>query len=228
MSENAESGRPEAAGGETSGQHPYVERLRPDPSQPPRRVLVLTGLRGDSIRPGYQRLYFTRGLDHFAEFRSEDVIFSEPVPADESPLTGLEATRVTLARDATIDFTRTRTARPIDEFDLDIRLGVARRAGFGPGVLTFEPCTDGTCDTCRGRGCVFPTERDTCPTDCGQATCDTCLTRCDQQTCGQATCATCETCCGQATCGQATCHTCLTACDPAGCAPHVTRQPCQV
>jgi hypothetical protein len=37
-------------------QHPYVERLKPDPTQPAKRVVDLTGLPGNSDRPGYQRL----------------------------------------------------------------------------------------------------------------------------------------------------------------------------
>jgi hypothetical protein len=44
-----EPGGPEE---ELSRQDPYVERLRPDPSQPPERVRVLEGLLGDSDREG--------------------------------------------------------------------------------------------------------------------------------------------------------------------------------
>jgi hypothetical protein len=48
-------------------QHPLVERLKPDPSQPPKKVLVLIGLPGKSDRQGYQRLYLTTKLDYYAE-----------------------------------------------------------------------------------------------------------------------------------------------------------------
>ena len=68
------------------------------------------------------------GLDYFAEFRVDDLLGTEPIPADQPPLVGLEATRVILRRDAAIDFTRTRQAQAVDEFDLDVRLG-----GGGPG-----------------------------------------------------------------------------------------------
>jgi hypothetical protein len=120
------------------GQDPYVERLRPDPSQPPERVRILEGLLGDSDREGYKRLYFTRELDHYAEFRIEDVVFSEPIPSEQPPFLGQQATRVGLRREATVEYTRLRTPRPVDEFDLDVRLGA-------PGGLRAEaepfPCT---------------------------------------------------------------------------------------
>ena len=35
-------------------QHPLVERLKPDPSQPAKRVVVLTGLPGKSDRNGFR------------------------------------------------------------------------------------------------------------------------------------------------------------------------------
>src|SRR5918997_5052952 len=107
---------------ENLGQDPFVERRRPDPSQPPEPVRILEGLLGDSDREGYKRLYFTRELDNYAEFRTEDVLFSEPIPPDQPPFLGQQATRVGIRRDATIEYTRVRTPRPVDEFDLDVRL----------------------------------------------------------------------------------------------------------
>jgi hypothetical protein len=197
-----ESDQPDAG----SEQHPHVQRIRPDPSQPPQRVLTLSGLRGDSDRAGYRRIYFTRELDYFAEFRTEDLLGTESIPADQPPLVGLEATRVILRRDATINFTRTRQARALDEFDLDVRLGGGPSGGQAqPALFTGFRCTflDG-CDT--GRTC------DTCRTDCDQHTCNTCQTQCNQDTC-LATC-TCQTQCGQDTCQtcQTACGTCQTAC----------------
>jgi hypothetical protein len=64
MEEGYGSGTPgEGPSGEQSGdegssgeQSPFVERLRPDPSQPPQGVSVLEGLLGDSDRPGFRRL----------------------------------------------------------------------------------------------------------------------------------------------------------------------------
>src|SRR5215207_11283373 len=83
----------------------FVERIRPDPSEPPERVRILEGLLGDSDREGYRRLYFTPELDYYAEFRAEDVLFSEPIPSDQPPFLGQEATTVGIRRDATIDYT---------------------------------------------------------------------------------------------------------------------------
>src|SRR3712207_3300194 len=102
-------------GPEDLGQDPYVERLRPDPSRPPERLRILEGLLGDSDREGYKRLYFTRELDNYAEFRTEDVVFSEPIPSDEPPFLGQQATRVGLRQEAAIEYTRVRTPRPVDE-----------------------------------------------------------------------------------------------------------------
>ena len=213
--------------------------MKPDPSQPARRVIDLTGLPGNSDRAGYQRLYLTTRLDYYAEFLSSDVVYSEAVPAERSPFPGHEATRVSIGRDATIHYIWARSSQPVDEFDLDIRLG-ARAAG--PAALlpaTHPPAhtcllPDGTCATCDGTCDTCPITHcgDTCPrTACN--TCQTCATHCPQQatcaghgTCvntqcvqpacvftqgGQATCA--NTQCGQATC--ATCpvqHTCAMTC----------------
>jgi hypothetical protein len=80
---------------------------------------------------------------------------------------------VGIKRGATIEFTRVRSPRPVDEFDLDVRLG---GAGAAPELLP-DPGTQfiGTCVgvACRGgtdriATCVGPvcnaTERPTCQT----------------------------------------------------------------
>jgi hypothetical protein len=51
-------------------------------------VRVFEGLLGPSDREGYWRLYFTQGLNNYAEFRAEDVVFSEPIPLDQPPFWG--------------------------------------------------------------------------------------------------------------------------------------------
>jgi hypothetical protein len=186
----------------------------------------LSGLPGSSDRPGRQRLYFNRALDYFAEFLVEDVVHTEPIPAEQPPLVGLETTRVTLRRNAAIDYTRTRYARPLDEFDLDIRLSRGERPRQREEPRFTEPacpetedaCVTEDCDTlvtcrcgdtvqitvCRGRNCPEDLTDRTCRTDCGQPTCETCQTRCGQPTC------TCWTQCEQRTCAP-TC-TCQTQC----------------
>jgi hypothetical protein len=153
-------------GPEDLGQDPYVEKRRPDPSQPPEEVRIQEGLLGDSDREGYKRLYFTRELDHYAEFRTEDVTFTEPIAPDQPPILGQQATRVGIKRNATIEYTRVRTPRPVDEFDLDVRLAAPR--GPRPEVEEeqFAPETRGPgCIETQGgrRGCP-PTVLDrTCP-----------------------------------------------------------------
>jgi hypothetical protein len=229
-------------------QHPYVTRLKRDPASPAQRVRVLAGVLGDSDRTGYRRLYFSRELILYAEFRAEDVVYTEAVPSDQPPFVGLEATRVALRRDATIAFTRAKASQPVDEFDVDIRLGAAQRRPLRvapdepetweaecPGPSFFAPCeTDHTCrcgetnqiTVCRGATCIDVCDTQTCATLCPERnTCGTCVTRCNQNTC-QATC-TCATQCNQATCAtcqtrcqQQTCQTCATQCEHT-CNPHV-------
>jgi hypothetical protein len=221
-------------------QHPFVDRLKPDPSQPAKRVIVLTGLPGSSDRPGYQRLYLTAKLDYYAEFLSPDIVHAEAVPADRSPFPDLEATRVSIDRNATIHYIWARSPQPVDEFDLDIRLGAAGAALPIPPP-TVHTCPDGTaCGTCDGTCDVTCLPQHTCHTCAGQHTCQTCATcqthcnqntcvntQCNQNTCvntqcNQNTCHTCQTQCNQNTCAntqcnQATCHTCQTQCNQHTC-----------
>jgi hypothetical protein len=204
-------------------QHHLVGRLKPDPSQPAQQVTELAGLPGDSDRAGYQRLYLTARLDYYAEFLVQDLVYSEALPADQSPLPGLVATKAGIRRAATISYTWVRSPHPVDEFDLDVRLG---GAGAGEAAIPHFAGRPASVYTC-GYTCICgggTAGSCTCPTLCGQATC-TCNTQCGQATCA-GTCATCDTACGQATCantcavtcgatcdtcpGQATCHTCDT------------------
>jgi len=225
-------------------QDPHVEQLRPEPSAPPSDVVILEGLAGKSDREGWGRLYFNRTLTYYAEFRREDIVFTEAIPPEQGPMVGLKATRVGIKKDAVIEYTRTTRAMVQDEFDLDVRLGAAApRQAAQPNIpnsnfdcpITIgiecptQPCgcvTDQTCGCqtqqrteCFGRTCVGPCiTDDTCRTDCDQATCATCRTcqtRCNQPTC-QATCNTCQTRCNQPTC-QATCNTCQTQCNQNTC-----------
>jgi hypothetical protein len=153
---------------------------------------------------------------------------------------GLDSSRVAIGEGAAIEYTRTTTAKPVDEFDLDVRVAAPQQPGAPslddaqtweaecPGPSFFGCATDFTCacgDTvqitiCRGRTCIDICDNitdDTCRTDCNQRTCETCRTQC-----GQATCVTCQTKCGQVTC-KATCSTCQTRCGQATCATCLTR-----
>lgn len=187
-----------------------------------RAPIVLAGLLGDSERAGYRRLYLTTGLDYFAEFRIDQVVGVESVPPEQQPFPGLDATRVDLLAEATVDWVR-RTTGGTDPFALAARdeivlprsvntwearcPGVTRRFGESD----FDICDGGGRP---GGGGVFgpwPTQAQTC----GQNTCATCDGH-TCVTCGRATCATCEgnTC---VTCGQATCASCDRATCERGC-----------
>jgi len=175
-------------------QDPIVERLRKDPAKPPQPAMTLKGFLGDSDRRGIRRLYFSRRLDHYAEFRIEDVVYSAPIPAGQQPFLGDEATVVAIRRDSTVEYTRTRSAQPVDDFDLDVRLG-------GRAVRASD-----TRGACAHTDCDFATCGGTC------ATCESCFTFCDEHTCnttdacdtqGEQTCAatcTCQTNCGRQSC----------------------------
>ncbi|MFI6112999.1 hypothetical protein [Kitasatospora sp. NPDC051164] len=218
---NSEPGGPSGIGDRP--QDDFVARNLSDPSERPAKTLTLSGLLGDSDRTGFRRLYFNKQLDYYAEFASADVLSVETVATDQPPFVGLDATKVTLRRDATVHFTRVESAAPVDEFDLDLRLGQPRPTGMQPlGPETGAPChtdfacgTDFDCPTEFNTGCKPHTCQCTDDTVCAtlRRTCQTCQTC---ATCGENTCATCgedNTCvtCGGATCvtcGEATCVTC--------------------
>jgi hypothetical protein len=143
-------------------QDPFVERSRPDPGGPPEPTITLAGFLGKSDRPGHRRLYFTRDLDYYAEFRDEDVVRMDSIPADAPPFVGDESTRVTLRRDATFEFTRTHTGRPLDEFDLDMRTArsveLEMKAPKGPiqSITCWFTCPGTPGLTCYTSCCPIP------------------------------------------------------------------------
>jgi len=175
-----------------AGPHdPHVERFRPRPDEPPQPRASLIGFLGDSDGPGHRRLYFSTSLDYYVEFKIDDVLTAASIPPERAPFPGMEATEVTLRNDAVLSYTRTRRARPPDEFDIDLRRAPRRMP---------RP---------RYRRAAQPragTDRATCGEECGS----------EQGTCG--TCETCETCAGETCvntfCDQETCRgdTCETAC----------------
>jgi hypothetical protein len=139
---------------------------------------VLIGLPGKSDRPGYQRLYLTTKLNYYAEFLVSGILSAETIPADKSPFPGHEATQVTIGRDANIQYISAKSPQPVDEFDLDVRLG-AQTAAAAPkaGETRVNGCepTGHTCVTCH------------LDTQCRQATCHTCPGQLTCQACpGQA------------------------------------------
>lgn len=188
---------------------------------------TMAGLWGDSDRTGFRRLYLTTRLDYFVEFAVEQVLSVEPVPPDEPPFVGLDATRVTFARDTGLDWVR-RSVVGSDPFLLE-----ARNATVQPQFPTeldaqcltrtldarcptfTQPFGHSDFDLCQpgefGTTGPWPTQGErTCQT-CNANTCFTCHQG-TCLTCGANTCVTCEgvqgcesvagTCwtCGRATC----------------------------
>jgi len=152
MNDRASSSEPAGNG----RQDPIVERLRPDPAQPALRTTTLRGFLGNSELDGRQRIYFTRTLDYYAEFRSEDVVRIAAIAAEESPFPGEAATMVELPPGVTVNYVRARVTPETSPFDLDIR----------PATLPYDPYTpvfidtSHSCDifdtTCTGAGCGYP------------------------------------------------------------------------
>jgi hypothetical protein len=234
---------------ESGRQDAHVERLRPNPAEPPPKVLTLVGFLGNSERRGHKRLYFSAAMDHYAEIRDEDILHRGFIEAARSPFVGLESTRLTVKRSALIDYVRSFVAEAIDDFDIDIQVSP------GVGSSSTHPLTANTINNCGSMGgfnCPGQTQPvtqcaamtcatcQTCQTQC--QTCHTCyVTQCAQatcQTCNQMTCQTCNTQCNQQTCWN-TCQTCHTNCGGVDCAlnnptapahcvptPGPTRVPC--
>ena len=138
-------------------QDDIVARRRPDPSRPPEPTVTLIGFLGDSDRAGFRRLYFSKSLDYYCDFRAEDVVHMSAIPADEAPFRGDEATRVELKQGATIEHTRTRTVSAVDEFDLDVRFDVAAARRHIPEYTLFG------WTMCNWPGCATQS-----PTMCGE------------------------------------------------------------
>ena len=215
---------------------PFVAARINDPGAPAPASFQLAGLLGDSERDGYRRLYLNTALDYYVEFRTEDVLAVESVTPDQPPFVGLDATRVSLNRDAAVEYVHSRPASAdglaADGFAVDARAGLP--GGLTPDTdLTFPTGPTGTLPTdfttipnSIAGGCVPDTLPPGCQLDTVLGTCGnfcvthkTCqITQCN--TCGNATCrtcfgGTCQTCddatcqtCNQVTC--ATCASCLT------------------
>jgi hypothetical protein len=121
--EGSVEGRDEPTKVRSLPQHPLVTRLKQEVGQPAQRLTLLIGLPGDSDQEGIQRLYLNQQLDYYAQFKLVDMLRTEPVPVDQSPFPDVEATRVFIAPDAIIQYTWVRSSQPVDQFNLDTRLG---------------------------------------------------------------------------------------------------------
>ena len=89
-------------------QHRIVEKIIDDPSSPADAV-VLTGFPGNSDRSGHQRLYLSPDLSSYVDIAEDDILHSEELPTEHSPL---NAHAVWVARGATLRHSE-RTSRDV-------------------------------------------------------------------------------------------------------------------
>jgi hypothetical protein len=162
-----------------------VDQLRTRPDASPTR-LSLSGLLGDSDRPGHRRLYFSPSLDYYVEFHIDDVLATVTAAPMRAPFDGVTAAEVTLRRDAEVSYTRAARAQAPDEFDIDLRKTPRAAQGHsrpaGRDALAEQASDDAgtcdTCDTCAGQTCEATCAEQTCHDDTCQDTCQTCPTDC--------------------------------------------------
>ena len=67
-------------------QDPLVDKLRPDPSQPP--SIERRGFLGRSDKAGYWRLYLTRALTDYVEIAEGDIVHQESLSTTNNPDAG--------------------------------------------------------------------------------------------------------------------------------------------
>lgn len=187
----------------------------------------LVGLEGESERATHVRLYPTLDQRRIIDIAREDVVRTELLDAEESPFGALGGMRVFVRPGAQIMTRYVAAFAAEDEFDLDIRLGMAGGAkehdiciGTADGTTCAAECQDDTAgcedtdgcgqtDVCNTVGCPPPTRACRTEATCGaEKTCE--------KTCNQNTCQTCQTHCG-------TCETCRTHC---GVCEEATRLTC--
>ncbi|HEY6341483.1 MAG TPA: hypothetical protein VIY49_08335 [Bryobacteraceae bacterium] len=65
----------------------FVAKVVPDPKKPG-EALLLTGFLGASPDPKYTRIYWDPSLSSYADINSADIIHTEPLPKEQSPLGG--------------------------------------------------------------------------------------------------------------------------------------------
>ena len=85
-------------------QDPLVEQLAPDPADP-QATIQLKGWLGKGVKAGSWRLYLTPQLDEYVQFQDKDIVHTQPIAPEQSPLggtmiwllagTSLQHTRVT-------------------------------------------------------------------------------------------------------------------------------------
>jgi hypothetical protein len=122
-------------------QHPLVARLRPEPGAAPERTIALRGFPGDSDRDGYQRLYLSSALDHYAEFAVQDMVYASTPSQEDDVSSGRGVVEVRIREDAIVDYTWSRSGLDADPFDLDVRLRTTFRDEEYLPDSGFTSCT---------------------------------------------------------------------------------------
>ncbi len=85
-------------------QDKLVDRLAPDPSQPPQALTILSGFLSRSQNEGQYRLYLTPTFDAYVELAEEDIVYSKSLPESASVLGG---TLLWIRSGASLQYTRT-------------------------------------------------------------------------------------------------------------------------
>ena len=68
-------------------QDPLVEQLAPDPADP-QATIQLRGWLGKGVKEGSWRLYLTPQLDEYVQFQDKDIVHTQPIAPEQSPLGG--------------------------------------------------------------------------------------------------------------------------------------------
>lgn len=146
----------------------FIQKLVPDPSQPP-DVGLLTGYLGKSSRPGHSRLYLTLELSSYVDIPDADILHTQSLKNDGNLLGG---TLVWVNRDADLKSTTTTGREMQADF---LRGSIASQAttrarssavrALPPLPSTFTVTECATCPT---------NDRDTCfPATCTLTICYT-------------------------------------------------------
>jgi len=93
-------------------QDELIEKLVPDPANPP-DLRILAGFLGDSNQEGHVRLYLSPLLDEYIEFSKDDLLHLQRFAPASDPLGG---TLVWIRREAKLQHTRTTTGQVQGQF----------------------------------------------------------------------------------------------------------------
>lgn len=169
------AGEEERRGPEELREDPLVERLLPDPSQPPPELMKLIGFLGRDAEQGYWRVYFTTHLDNYVRVAEADIVASQPL---ESSRAEPARTEVLVKREAKLQHTRTVSRQTQAAFlQGDIASGFLEgtstqltRAPQALGLISLSLVTIATVTIA-----ICEPETSDCPTEAGTSRTSCCL-----------------------------------------------------